>query len=191
MGTVAAAAPQPLIDWMRRRPLAPATRAACYALAVRRYAYVGPAEIRERVSAADVGRAIRSAQDLLAMTQGESLTFVVDDEGVLRVAHRRSEHVACAGGRDVLAAGELLPIRDGASVRVIEISNQSTGYCPEPSCWPAVARALDAAAITHPGAFTFEATFRRCPSCGERNLVKDGDLECAVCGAELPLAWNF
>jgi hypothetical protein len=158
---------------------------------MRRYAYVGPAEIRARVSPTDAGRAIRSVEDLLAMTRGESLTFVVDDQAVLRVADRRSEHVACAGGGDVLAAGELFPIRDGAGVRVIEISNQSTGYCPEPSCWPAVARALDAAGIAHPGAFTFEATFRRCTSCGERNLVKDGDLECAVCGAELPGSWNF
>jgi uncharacterized Zn finger protein (UPF0148 family) len=33
--------------------------------------------------------------------------------------------------------------------------------------------------------------FRRCGACGERNLVKDGDFACAICGAELPRTWNF
>jgi hypothetical protein len=158
---------------------------------VRRYRYVGPEEIRRRLADAPGGTEIRSANDLAALATEEPMTFVVDDRGVLRVANRRSEHVACAAGRDVLSAGELRAARDGKGVRVVEISNQSTGYCPEPESWPAVAKALDAANIAHPGGFTYEAIFRRCPSCGQRNLVKDGWLECGVCGAALPEAWNF
>jgi hypothetical protein len=71
------------------------------------------------------------------------------------------------------------------------VSNQSTGYCPEPASWPAVARALDAAGIAHPGRFTVAVIFRRCDACGERNLVKDDWFECAICGAPLASEWNF
>ena len=35
--------------------------------------------------------------------------------------------------------------------------------------------------MPHPGGFTDEFTFRRCPGCGERNLVRDGDFTCAIC----------
>jgi hypothetical protein len=50
---------------------------------------------------------------------------------------RRSEHVVCAGGGLVRAAGELrFELRHG-SVVVAEASNQSTGYCPEPQSWTA------------------------------------------------------
>jgi hypothetical protein len=34
------------------------------------------------------------------------VTFAIDAKGSLRVADRRSEHVACAGGGPVLSAGE-------------------------------------------------------------------------------------
>jgi hypothetical protein len=74
---------------------------------------------------------------------------------------------------------------------VVEITNQSTGYCPEPESWPAVAASLDRAGIAHPGRFTHEVIFRRCTSCGERSIVKDGWFACAVCGGELPALWNF
>lgn len=36
---------------------------------------------------------------------GEGATFVVGLDGVLRLAPRRSEHLACAGANEVLAAG--------------------------------------------------------------------------------------
>ena len=152
---------------------------------MRRYAYVGPADIRARGGAP--GTPIRSRADLGAFASGEPLTFVVDTNGVLRVADRRSEHVACAGGGEVLSAGELTP----AGGAIVDISNQSTGYCPEPESWPAVASALDAAGIAHPGRFTFEVVFRRCTKCRERNLVKDDWFECAMCGSALPREWNF
>ena len=101
----------------------------------------------------------------------EPFTFVVALDGVLRLAPRRSEHVALAGGQDVLAAGEMAFAAAGAGWRVAAVTNQSTGYCPDPDCWPAVAAALDRAGIPHPGGFTDRVVFRRCPDCGERNLV--------------------
>ena len=76
-------------------------------------------------------------------------------------------------------------------VEVAEITNQSTGYCPEPESWPAVAAALDDAGIDHAGGFTVSIQFRRCVGCGQRNLVKDEVYSCQSCGAELPRAWNF
>jgi hypothetical protein len=155
----------------------------------RRYAYVGPAEIRERHADHPPGTPIHSAAELGRLTTSTVvLTYVVTTDGVLRVADRRSEHVACAGGGLVLAAGELTATHAGA---VIEASNQSTGYCPEPSCWTALRAALARAGIEHPHRFTREFVFRRCPACRERNLVKDGWFECSLCGAELPECWNF
>jgi hypothetical protein len=71
------------------------------------------------------------------------------------------------------------------------VTNQSTGYCPEPESWPAVATALDRIGVAHPGRFTQEIVFRRCTACGERNVVKDGWYVCGSCGADLPADWNF
>jgi hypothetical protein len=70
-------------------------------------------------------------------------TFVIDLNGDLLVADRRSEHVACAGGGPVLSAGEMFFLVEEDRVEVTDVSNQSTGYCPEPSSWPGVAAALD------------------------------------------------
>ncbi|MFB4295870.1 hypothetical protein [Actinomadura sp. NTSP31] len=66
-----------------------------------------------------------------------------------------------------------------------EISNQSTGYCPDVISWPAVAAALDRAGVDHPAAFTRPIVFRRCPQCGQSNIVKDDHYVCALC--ETPL----
>lgn len=80
---------------------------------------------------------------------------------------------------------------DEGDAVVEEISNHSTGYCPEPESWDAVGEALDRIGIRHPGRFTTAVVFRHCPCCGERNVVRDGWLECQVCGGELPKVWNF
>lgn len=162
----------------------------------RRYRYVGPDAIKRSVVTSSRGVAVRAAAELLPFANGEAHTFVIDDQGVLRVADRRSEHVACAGGGEVYAAGELTAARMGAAkgsdagCRVVEISNQSTGYCPEPASWASVAAALDEAGIGHPGHFTYEAIFRRCTRCRERNLVKEAWFVCSICGADLPAAYN-
>jgi hypothetical protein len=165
------------------------------------YHYVGPVEIKERASRAPPGVRVISAADFkewVRSTEQEpdsrgtvAVTFVVDEEGFLRVADRRSEHVACSGGKSVLSAGEIFFRVTAGGVEVVEVSNQSTGFCPEPASWFAVAASLDRVGIPHPGRFTQEVTFRRCTACGERNVVKDGWFVCGVCGADLPPDWNF
>jgi hypothetical protein len=163
----------------------------------RLYEYVGPEDIRRRVLAAPAGVRIESPLDLENWARQTGLrpnragliaaTFVVDEQGNLCVADRGSEHLACSGGRPVLSAGELFFLAS----EVLEISNQSTGFCPEPESWPAVASALDRAGLRHPGHLTREVVFRRCPACGQRNIVKDDWFACGVCGAGLPANWNF
>jgi hypothetical protein len=146
---------------------------------MRRYRYVGPKDLLSLVTSSR-GAAIDAARN-------GTFTFVVTTDGVLRVAPRHSEHVVCAGGAEVLSAGEIRVER----ARVVSVSNQSTGFCPEPESWPAVAAALDRAGIAHGNGFTDEMIFRKCPACAQRSIVKDGDFTCAVCGAALPAQWNF
>jgi hypothetical protein len=163
-----------------------------------RYRYIGPPELRDRppppdattvVDASGLGRWLA---DRDGAERTEPFTFVVDVRGDLWVAPRRSEHVACARGGDVLAAGEIQfePDEAGDWV-VVEVSNQSTGYCPDPASWSAVRAALDRAGVRHPGGFTHAVVFRRCPACAATNVVKDGDFVCALCGADLPDRWNL
>lgn len=162
------------------------------------YGYVGTREVLEAVQGAPEGAAIHARDDLQRWAdaqddwQGDALTatFVVMPDGTLRVAPQRSEHVACAGGGQVLAAGELVVCLH-PGLAVVSVTNQSTGYCPEPDCWESVRAALAAAGVPAPAALSEAFVFRRCPTCGERNLVKEGWFECACCGAELPQTWNF
>jgi hypothetical protein len=165
------------------------------------YQYVGPAEIKERASHAPPGVWIESVEGFVRWIHAAgqkadlagliAVTFVVGDDGFLRVGDRRSEHVACSGGRLVLSAGEMFFLVTASGPVVVEASNQSTGFCPEPASWPDVAAALDGLRIRHPGRFTREVTFRRCTACGERNVVKDEWFACGLCGADLPPEWNF
>ncbi|MFE8014178.1 hypothetical protein ACFU3O_15735 [Streptomyces antibioticus] len=162
--------------------------------APRRYGYVGPEDIR-RAALLDAGggRVIRSAADLDAYVsdEGEPYTYVVGLDGLLRLAPRRSEHVACADGGDVLGAGEISLRRGPDGWEVLEISNQSTGYCPDPDSWPAVAAALDRLGVGRPDRFTHALVFRRCEHCGERNVVREAVFVCVFCDADLPHAWNL
>jgi hypothetical protein len=158
---------------------------------VRLYRYVGPAEILRAAAGQPRGLPIHDRSGLVEWlaSEGEAwATYAVDGEGTLLVAPRRSEHVGCAGGEPVRAAGELRAARDG---EIEEISNLSTGYCPEVASWEAARAALDRAGIPHPGAFTFSVEFRRCDRCGERNVVKDDHFYCSVCDAPLSAGWNF
>jgi hypothetical protein len=165
------------------------------------YYYIGPAEIASRLRAQSGGcriDTIASLERWLADTRQEcdlagliGVTFVVSLDGYLRIANRRSEHVACAAAEPVLSAGEMFVRKESCTWTVTEVSNLSTGYCPEPTSWSVVAAALDRIPLGHPGGFTREVVFRRCPECEQRNVVKDGWLVCEVCGADLPEAWNF
>ncbi|MEW2623267.1 hypothetical protein [Streptomyces sp. NPDC048106] len=163
----------------------------------RSYRYVGPVELKAAVRPGEGGRRIGSAGDFggwiveqSAAELAEPFTFVVGMDGVLRLAPRRSEHVACAGGDMVLSAGEISFMREADRWTVSEVSNQSTGYCPDVSSWAEVARALDAVELRRPSGFTREVVFRRCPDCQEHNIVREGDFVCVFCGGDLPAGWN-
>jgi hypothetical protein len=165
----------------------------------RRYKYVGPDEIRKSPGLAS--QPIRSKENLIEIletldfsnteTSESTFTFVIDGEGFLRLAHRRSEHVVCAGGEEVLSAGEMTFRWNSKGLLVESVSNQSTGYCPESESWTAVELALEGLGIKPPNGFSPEFIFRRCPRCYQTNLVKDSHFYCGVCEAELPQSWNF
>jgi hypothetical protein len=163
-----------------------------------RHGYVGPAELLGTVRPGAEGRVVRSAGDLDGWLAGraeaeltEPFTYVVGLDGLLRLAPRRSEHVACAGGAEVLGAGEMGFERAAGLWTVREVSNQSTGYCPRLGSWDAVERALDGADIGRPDGFTHAVVFRRCVSCREISIVREGDFVCVFCGSDLPTAWNI
>lgn len=167
----------------------------------RSYCYVGPEEIRERTvgnsqrthlaSMADLLRWLSDAEPNPRRRDYIPATFIVDLHTQLWIADRRSEHVACALGGNVLAAGELVFSQTGNKAGIIEATNQSTGYCPEPECWQFVAAALDSAGLPHPEGFTTKFHFRRCEDCGSTNIIKNDVFECAVCGTTLSAEWNF
>jgi hypothetical protein len=164
------------------------------------YRYVGPAELAKRAES-DTPRAhIDSAEALAAWIQRQAgvgtnrtltVTFVILPDG-LWIADRHSEHVACARGAPVHSAGELtIALGSRRTAEVVAVTNQSTGYCPEPESWPAVEAALDATGIPHPDGFEVALVFRRCTQCGTTNIVKDRWFVCAVCNGQLPKEWNF
>ena len=164
------------------------------------FGYVGPPDLLAKaVNAGATGWSVRTPDDLdrWVATRSpaeldEPFTYVVDLEGTLLLAPRRSEHVACAHGTDVLAAGEIgLARRAGGGWTVGDVSNLSTGYCPDLDSWPALADALNQAGIARPDGFTHAFVFRCCPECGQINVVKDEDFICAACGGALPQQWNF
>ncbi|BDA71358.1 hypothetical protein CAL7716_055240 [Calothrix sp. PCC 7716] len=61
------------------------------------------------------------------------MTVIIDVDEQLWIADRHSEHVQCARGQRVLSAGEITFTLASSNVLVSEVSNQSTGYCPETS----------------------------------------------------------
>ena len=119
----------------------------------------------------------------------EPFTFVVILDGHRRLAPRRSEHADCAAGHDVLAAGEIGFTRHRRTWTVGDVSNQSTGYYPDPDSRTAVTEALDRVGLAHPPDFTHKVIFRRCPACHERNVVHDDHFVSAICGSRLPQDW--
>ncbi len=161
------------------------------------YSYVGPEHIRHACEGLPEGHVIRALPSLLQWlsemhhqdpdAEGWA-TYTVGLDGLLRLAHRRTEHVACAGGHSVLAAGEVRFDEDGS---VQWLSNNSTGYCPDVDCYDAVQQALATAGIDAPSAFHHAVVFRLCPKCRERSIVKEQVFHCGLCDAPLPLRWNF
>ncbi len=164
------------------------------------YPYVGPLSIATRLAGQEAGWPIHSSFDIrrwirrtgqVPDQQGQvTATFVIDEYGTLRIADRRSEHVACSGGKPVLSAGEITFALTPNHVNVEWVTNQSTGFCPEPESWPAVAAALSGVGIEAPLRFSQEFAFRRCTNCGTVNIVKDNYFVCEVCSTGLPAEWN-
>ncbi len=110
-------------------------------------------------------------------------------QGKLWIADRHSEHVVCAKGGPVMSAGEItFQIKN---LSVSGVTNQSTGFCPEPGSWPNVANALDKIGLVHPDDFTTHFHFRRCNECRSINIVKENWFICSMCDAELSHIWNF
>ncbi|MFB9593729.1 hypothetical protein [Streptomyces racemochromogenes] len=163
----------------------------------RAYRYVGPHHLIDAVQSADGGATIRTAADFAVWVAArtveeldEPFTFVIATDGALRLAPRRSENVACASGDRVLSAGEISFYTGAGRWAVNEVSNQSTGYCPDVASWPTVAHALDQADLDHPDCFTHAVVFRRCPTCQEHNIVREDHFVCVFCEADLPGYWN-
>jgi len=166
----------------------------------RLYRYVGPKHL-VALADAPVNRVlVRCPQDIRRWIEqtGQELdpagcvfaTYIVDTEGHLWIADRRIEHIACGRGQPVQSAGEIVfCVKEEVDVEYV--TNQSTGYCPEPESWPAVAGALTSIGIEHPDSFSQEFLFRRCGHCGCINLIKNAAFECAVCGSELETTWNL
>jgi len=117
-------------------------------------------------------------------------TFIIDTNEWLWIADRHSEHVGCADGGDVLAAGEIVFSRAADQIWIEEISNQSTGYCPEPESWVILSQVLGRLGMKYPSSFTAAFIFRRCDHCKTINIIKDDVYECAVCDAPLSQVWN-
>ncbi|QDV52265.1 hypothetical protein [Gimesia fumaroli] len=167
----------------------------------KQYKYVGPAEIKDRALKAPVTPPISTQPELnqrLKELDFESLhnqplivTFVIATFGGLKLTDRHNEHVVCASGHNVLSAGEMGFAYQDKNCVIENITNQSTGYCPEPESWHAVDSALDQIGIEHPEYFEPAFDFRRCTQCGQTNLIKDNWFICAVCEGELPKDWNF
>jgi hypothetical protein len=167
----------------------------------RTYRYIGPKQLAERAARSAAGVRVESAEDVrqwLRQTHQEvsaegsvTVTFVIDESGGLRIADRRSEHVACASGRPVCSAGEMTFAVEPNGIRVTWVTNQSTGYGPEPDSWPAVQAALTRTGLVAPEGFSQEFLFRRCPRCGSVNLIKERVFECGVCSERLPEKWNL
>lgn len=167
----------------------------------RLYSYVGSHDLLSLLKQPSQRMHITHPDDVLRWIQetGQPLTpdksfvatFIIDSNAALWIAHQRSEHIVCAAGGKVMSAGEMTFAIEKGSVEVVEVTNQSTGFCPEPESWDAVAEALDAAGFEHPGEFTSAYLFRRCDVCHSTNIIKDEWFECAVCEAPLSLTWNF
>lgn len=165
------------------------------------YRYQGPQTIAHAVTGHPEGYLIQSIGDVehwVRQTEQPTnsrglieATFVINQQGKLCLADRHSEHVACAGGKAVRSAGEMFLARRKDGWEVQDISNQSTGYCPEPASWSEVAATLDQIPLPHPGTFTQVYLFRRCPGCQQLNLIKEQVFVCALCDSELPQEWNL
>ncbi len=157
---------------------------------------MGPPEFLKLVNENLIGRKIESNSDIhewLIETKQQydydnqvTVTFIIDLDHNLRINDRRSEHVVCAGGLQVLSAGEMtFELGETASLKISHISNQSTGYCPDAESWKDVSKALSKTDLAHPDYFTTSFIFRICSHCHNLNVVKDNYFVCIMCESDL------
>ena len=159
------------------------------------YKYIGSKDILKQVKPEQIGYPITSAKDILYWinnsaqefnNQEITATFTIGQNYIFRLNDRRSEHVACAGGVDVLAAGEITFEVEQKQISISQITNQSTGYCPSPSSWKDINKVLSKLNIDYPEYFTQEFIFRVCAACGVINVIKDSFFVCIICNQDLP-----
>lgn len=117
-------------------------------------------------------------------------TYVIDTDNQFWIADRSSEHVACAREGKVFAAGEVFFSGIDGVPYIDRITNQSTGYCPEPSSWKAVAQSLSKLVIDYPSEFDPAFEFRNCEKCDTLNVIKDEYYSCMSCYEDLSEVYN-
>lgn len=158
----------------------------------RLYLYVGPKSILQSKTSCERIQ-VTKHRDIVAWSQEYShsriTTFIIDEHKNLWIADRHCEHVACARGKAVFAAGEMTFSLDAA--QVLFVTNQSTGYCPQPESWQVLSEVLAKTDMHYPEYFNKAFHFRRCTKCKQINIIKDNIYECAICQAQLDTKWNF
>ena len=87
--------------------------------------------------------------------EGERLVFVVTIQRELVVAPQiksgfEIRHPVLAGGRDVLAAGEIELVQGGGTKLVLDLTNKSGHYEPGPRCLDVAVKALEDLGYTVP-----------------------------------------
>jgi hypothetical protein len=165
------------------------------------YRYVGPENLlnlihadicREAVENADsVLSWIRQTDQILNYDNSTTATYIIDTNEIMWICDRHMEHVVCAIGMPVLSAGEVTFRINNNHVEIPYITNQSTGFCPEPKSWIAVNKALKKTNIKHPNKFSVNFIFRLCTNCSTINIVKENFYLCAVCNHALEKQWNL
>jgi hypothetical protein len=167
---------------------------------LREYQYIGSVDFiptgefppRTQVDGADtVAKWMAAHRDQVDIEECIPATFIVDTDGSFWIADRGSEHVACARLGSVLSAGEVFFTLLGSTPSIYRITNQSTGYCPEPDSWKSVEVALSKTGIEFPYGFEPPFEFRRCTGCGTLAIVKEEVFTCLMCGTDLPHHWNI
>ena len=158
------------------------------------FQYVGPRRLYSLASQTPKGKLLSGFNALREWIRKTNepeeiwATYVVSLDCNVLIAERQYEHVTCAGRQDVLGAGEVLL---SADAEIMEISNYSTGYCPDVTSIHATQRAFARCCSTQFSGFSYAAEFRKCSDCGARNVVRDSWFFCAVCDSPLNSRWNF
>lgn len=165
----------------------------------RLFPYRGPSRLVPASGARPAGVVVETALQFADLADDPSqerlgdgsvaFTYVVDQSNSLRVANRRSEHVVCAGGEPVLAAGELFVTPGRKGSWVVRASNFSNGYMPSEDSFMALKLALERARLPAPKGFDPAIAYRYCGRCMEAVIAETG--ACRVCQAALALKWDL